>query len=152
MDKATNMNKLKDFLSVFKDGLLLCLFLLLIFFPSYFNKMLERAGFTEGSLMGFSWKQKAIQSKEVANSSQKLAINAGIRMEEMQERMDSISKKLETLAATANDPAVDSITKAINSSKAQLKFSNKELTKEVQFQNKKLDYIFKDAPVITPKN
>ncbi|MEO6358699.1 MAG: hypothetical protein ABIU77_24405 [Ferruginibacter sp.] len=60
------MTKVKDFLSVLKDGLLLTLFLLLIFFPLYFNKMLERAGFTEGSLMGFSWKQKALESKEVA--------------------------------------------------------------------------------------
>lgn len=146
------MTKTKDFLSLLKDGLLLILFLLLIFFPSYFNRMLERAGFTEGSLMGFSWKQKAIESKAVADSSHQIAVNAGIQMEQMQERLDSISKKLVTLSATTNSPAISNITETINASKAELKLSNMELKKDVQLQDKKLDFIFKDAPLIRSKN
>lgn len=146
------MTKIKDFIAVFKDGLLLILFLLLLFFPSYFNKMLERAGFTEGSLMGLSWKQKAIESKEVADSSQQLAINASLQMEQLQGRLDSISKKLQQLTATTDNPAVEHITAAIDSSKAELKFSNMQLKKNVQFQNKKLDFIFKDAPAMKLKN
>lgn len=144
------MTKVKDFLSLFKDGVLIAMFLLLIIFPSYFNTILERAGFTEGSMMGFSWKQKAIETKEVADSSQQLAVDAGIRMEQMQQRMDSISKNLEKLAETNNDPAVEKITDAINSSKAQLRLSNIELKKNVQFQNKKLKTIFKDGTVVSP--
>lgn len=73
-------------------------------------------------------------------------------MEQMQQRLDSISKKLVTLSATTNDPAVEHITQSINSSKAQLNLSNITLKEEVQFQQKKLNTIFKDAPVITPKN
>ena len=146
------MTKVKDFLSVFKDGLLLIIFLLLIFFPSYFNRMLERAGFTEGSMMGFSWKQKAIESKAVADSSQKLASNAGVQMEQMQVRLDNISKRLASLPQTAESHAVEHITAVIDSSKLQLKLSTAELKKNVQFQNNKLNLIFKDAPLITPKN
>ena len=71
--------------------------------------------------------------------------------QQMQERMDSISKKLVTLAETTNDLAVNPITEAINSSKAQLKFSNMELKKEVQFQQKKLNIIFKDGNMPSPK-
>lgn len=111
--------------------MLIALFLLLICFPALFNGILERAGFTEGSL---------------------IVLNAGIQMEQMQQRLDSISKKLVTLSATTNDPAVEHITQSINSSKAQLNLSNITLKEEVQFQQKKLNTIFKDAPVITPKN
>lgn len=139
------MTKIKDFIALVKEGLLLILFLLLLFFPSYINNILIRAGFTEGSLMGLTWKQKAIKIKEVADSSQQLAINASLQMEQLQERLDSISKKLLRLTATTDNPAVEHITAAIDSSKAELKFSNMQLKRNVQFQNKKLDFIFKDA-------
>ena len=146
------MSKIKDFLSIFKDVVLIALFLLLICFPALFNGILERAGFTEGSLMGFSWKQKAQQSKEVADSSQQIALQAGLQMEQMQQRLDSISKKLVTLSATTNDPAVKNITQSIDASKAQLKISKMELRRDVQVQQKKLNYIFKDGAAITSKN
>ncbi len=146
------MSKIKDFLSIFKDAVLIALFLLLICFPALFNGILERAGFTEGSLMGFSWKQKAQQSKEVADSSQQIALQAGLDMEQMQQRLDSISKKLVTLSATTNDPAVENITQSIDASKAQLKISKMELRRDVQVQQKKLNYIFKDGAAITSKN
>jgi preprotein translocase subunit SecF len=145
------MTRIKDFLSIFKDAVLIVLFLLLICFPALLNGILERAGFTEGSMMGFTWKQKAQQSKEVADSSQQIALQAGFQMEQMQERLDSISKKLVTLSATTNDPAVENITQSIDASKAQLKISKMDLRKEVQFQQKKLNYIFKDGAVAVPK-
>ena len=88
------MIKIKDFISIFRDGLLLILFLLLIFFPSALNDMLSKAGFTQGSVMGFTWEDKAMQSKEVADSSQLLAQAASAQLEEMQNRLDSISQKL----------------------------------------------------------
>lgn len=146
------MSKIKDFLSIFKDVVLIALFLLLICFPALFNGILERAGFTEGSLMGFSWKQRAKESRAVADSSQQIALQAGLQMEQMQQRLDSISKKLVTLSATTNDPAVKNITQSIDASKAQLKISKMELRRDVQVQQKKLNYIFKDGAAITPKN
>jgi hypothetical protein len=57
-----------------------------------------------------------------------------------------------TLSTTTNNLAIDNFTEAINSSKARLKLSNMELEKDVQLQDKKLDLIFKDAPLITQKN
>ena len=144
------MTKVKDFLSVFKDGVLIAMFLLLIIFPSSFNKMLERAGFTEGSFGGFTWKQKAEQLNEVADSSQQLAANASAQMEQMQDRMNNISQQLEKLAETNYDPAVENIAKAINSSKKELKASNNQLKRRVEFQNKKLKTIFKDGAVVSP--
>lgn len=146
------MSKIKDFLSIFKDVVLIALFLLLICFPALFNGILERAGFTEGSLMGFSWKQRAKESRAVADSSQQIALQAGLQMEQMQQRLDSISKKLVTLSATTNDPAVENITQSIDASKAQLKISKMELRRDVQVQQKKLNYIFKDGAAITSKN
>ena len=81
-----------------------------------------------------------------------LTVNAGIRMEQMQERLDSISTKLVTLSSTTNSLSISIITKPVNASKAELKISNMELKKDVQLQDKKLDFIFKDAPLIRSKN
>jgi hypothetical protein len=144
------MTKIKDFLSIFKDALLIVLFLLLLCFPKSFNSILENAGFTEASILGFDWEKKAIESKEVADSSQQIALNAGIQMEQMQERLDSISKKLMTLSATTNNPAVENITQSIDASKAQLKISKMALRRDVQVQQKKLNYIFKERVATVP--
>ncbi|MEO6358698.1 MAG: hypothetical protein ABIU77_24400 [Ferruginibacter sp.] len=72
-------------------------------------------------------------------------------MEQMQERLDSISIKLQRLSVSPDTRAVEHITAAIDSSKTQLKFSNMKLKNNILLQNRKLDFIFKVAPVITPK-
>ena len=147
------MEKAKNLISILKDGLLLVFFLLLLVFPDHLNSILVRAGFIDGSVMGFNWKQKAIESKNVADSSHKIALDAGIKMDQMQVRLDSISKNLVSIDATPNNQAaIGRITDAIEFSKDQLKENNMELKKDIQFQNKKLAFIFKDVPFMAPKN
>jgi hypothetical protein len=133
------MEKIKNIVSLFKDGLLLVLFLLLLFLPTLFNRILERAGFTEGSIMGFTWKEKAIESKKVADSSQQLAVQAAARLDEMQQHLDSISEKLTVLPGS---PATDQISASIDSSKKRFNSYNLELRKDVILQKKKLTTIF----------
>ena len=145
------MNKVKDFISIFRDGSLLCLFFLLLFFPALFNGILERAGFTEGSFMGFTWKEKAIESKQVADSSQQLATRATQQMEAMQAQLDNISKKLAVLPATTNTPEVHAITASLDSSKKQFTSYKIELNKNVIGQKEKLNNIFKQSQYAQPK-
>ncbi len=134
------MDKAKSILSILKDGFLLILFLLLLFFPAAFNRLLERAGFTEGSFMGFTWKQKAIESRQVADSSQQLALNASLQLQAMQNRLDSISRKL---TAMPQSSLTSEISASIDSSKTRVSHYNLELKRGVKFQTQKLNTIFK---------
>lgn len=142
------MTKIKDLISIFRDGLLLILFILLIFFPTTLNDMLTKAGFTQGSVMGFTWEDKAMQSKEVADSSQLLAQAASTQLEEMQNRLDSISQKLASLPpSAANTPVVHAITESISSSKKKVSSYNTALKRNVVLQNAKLNTIFNGTPI-----
>jgi hypothetical protein len=147
------MEKIKNIISILKDGILVLLFILLICFPAFFNGILVRAGFTDGSVMGFNWKKKAIESKQVADSSHIIALDAGNKMDQMQLRLDSISKNLVGITATPNNQAaIERINKVVTFSKNQLKENKMELKNEIQLQDNKLDMIFKDAPLIDHKN
>ncbi len=146
------MTKIKDLISIVRDGLLLILFILLIFFPTTLNDMLTKAGFTQGSVMGFTWEDKAMQSKEVADSSQLLAQAASTQLEAMQERLDSISQKLASLPPeTANTPEVHAITESITSSKKKVSSYNTMLKRNVGLQNAKLNNIFNGSQAEKPK-
>jgi thiamine biosynthesis lipoprotein ApbE len=136
------MDKVKDFISIIRDGILLCLFVLLIFLPSSLNDMLTKAGFVQGSVMGFTWEDKAMRSKEIADSSQQLATAAAKQMEAMQVRLDSISQKLSELPTVSQTQEVSAITKSIDVSKLQFKQYNAHLKENVQLQHKALDNVF----------
>ncbi len=142
------MNKVKDFIAILRDGLLLCMFLLLLFFPVVFNGILERAGFSEGTLMGFTWKKKALESQKVADTSQQLALKATNKMEEMQANLNNISKKLDSLPATGAITEIKTISASIDSSKTRLINYNVELKEKVQMQRTKLDNIFENTNVL----
>lgn len=45
----------KDVVALLRDGALFLLAILLVVFPARFNDMLQRAGFREGSIAGFTW-------------------------------------------------------------------------------------------------
>jgi hypothetical protein len=145
LNGSVMIQKFKDFFAMCREGLLVGLFLLLLVFPGCFNSILERAGFTDGSFMGFTWKNKALQSQQVADSSQKLAVEASTQLEEMQNKLDSISKRLAAVAVTENNPEVRAINSEINSSKIAFKFSHLILKDKIQSQKLKLYDIFKDT-------
>ncbi|MCG8343847.1 MAG: hypothetical protein MI685_01650 [Chlorobiales bacterium] len=54
----------KDLIAMLRDGTLLLFALLLIGCPQQINKILEEAGFEEGSFAGMKWKSKLAQSDE----------------------------------------------------------------------------------------
>ena len=78
----------KDVLAVAREALIVALFLLLISWPAGFNSLLERAGFTKGSLMGFEWEKKIKASTEQAKG-------AGDAITQIQERLQALQKGLE---------------------------------------------------------
>jgi hypothetical protein len=52
----------KDAVALLRDGALFVLAALLIVFPNTFNAILVNAGFEEGSVVGFKWKSKLVES------------------------------------------------------------------------------------------
>lgn len=60
----------KDFVSLLRDGALVLLAILLVAFPAQFNEMLVDAGFEEGSIVGFKWKSKLVESHEALKKAQ----------------------------------------------------------------------------------
>src|SRR5213594_1997050 len=56
----------KDCLAVAREALLVAGFLLLLLLPERFNGLLERAGFTKGSLLGFEWEKTLKASTDQA--------------------------------------------------------------------------------------
>src|SRR4030095_1085978 len=98
-------DKFSSFITSLREMLIIAAFLLLLFFPGCLNDVLVKAGFTEASVMGFTWKQKAIESIQVADSSQLLAEAALSQIESMQYRLDSISTKLTRAARVTTNTA-----------------------------------------------
>ena len=56
----------KDCLAVAREALLVAGFLMLLLLPERFNGLLERAGFTKGSLLGFEWEKTLKASTDQA--------------------------------------------------------------------------------------
>jgi hypothetical protein len=78
----------KGALGVAREALIVVMFLLLLLWPSAFNGVLERAGFTKGSLMGFEWQKQLKDSTEQAKG-------AGDAITQIQARLQGLEKSLE---------------------------------------------------------
>ncbi|MBC8185712.1 hypothetical protein H8E88_31890 [candidate division KSB1 bacterium] len=70
------IENLKNFLSAIREAIIIALFILVLIFPGTFNKILNEAGFTKGSLLGFDWEktqeETADAAKEVAAVNEEL--------------------------------------------------------------------------------
>jgi hypothetical protein len=52
----------KDLVALLRDAALLLIAVLLVAFPVTFNDILQKAGFEEGSVVGFKWKAKLVET------------------------------------------------------------------------------------------
>lgn len=78
----------KDALAVAREALIVVMFLLLIFWPTGFNGMLERAGFSKGSLLGFEWEKQLKASTDQAKG-------VGDAITQIEDRLQALQKSLE---------------------------------------------------------
>ncbi len=60
------IENLKNFLSAIREAIIIALFILVLIFPGTFNKILNEAGFTKGSLLGFDWEKTQEETAEAA--------------------------------------------------------------------------------------
>lgn len=60
----------KDLVALLRDAALLLIAVLLVAFPVTFNDILQKAGFEEGSVVGFKWKAKLVETDAALKEAQ----------------------------------------------------------------------------------
>ena len=91
----------KDLLAVARESLLVAGFLMLLLLPERFNGLLERAGFTKGSLLGFEWQKVIKESTDQAKG-------AGDAISQVEGRLKEFDDRLRSLDRQSTDPRVKS--------------------------------------------
>lgn len=119
VEKKTSSNIIgtgKDLVALLRDLLLLVIALLLLFFPTKLNNLLTKAGFEEGSVVGFKWKSSLAKSAQALNESQAIITN-------LQNQLDSISIVLNEAKRSITDTALSSKFTKIEEKNAELNTS-----------------------------
>ena len=111
----------KDLVSLLRDGAIFILALLLIVFPIQFNSILVKAGFEEGSLVGFKWKSKLVESDKALKDAQATISN-------LQAKNDELVKALEDTNAKLKDPTLMKRAEKLQDENSRLK----DATQQVQ--------------------
>src|SRR5437588_823927 len=89
----------KDLVALLRDCGLFVLVLLLLVFPMTFNSVLTRAGFEEGSLVGFKWKSKLVESDQALKE-------ARATITDLKTQLSKTSQALADAQAKLNDPSL----------------------------------------------
>lgn len=95
----------KDTVALLRDLALFILALLLVVFPGKFNDVLTKAGFEQGSLVGFTWKSQLVESDNSLKE-------ARTTIADLKAQLDKSSKALADAQEKLNDPSLkDTIAK-----------------------------------------
>lgn len=94
----------KDLLALLRDGALVLLFLMLLVMPNVIGDRLSRAGFEEGSLMGFKWKKKAEDYSEGVIKLKQALEAANRQVIAQSAQLRATSAQLDKLRANASSP------------------------------------------------
>jgi hypothetical protein len=86
----------KDLFALLRDGSLFLLALLLLAFPKFLNDVLTSAGFEEGSVVGFKWKARLVETDDALKT-------ANATVESLQAQLKQANDTL--AAATAAVPS-----------------------------------------------
>ena len=85
----------KDLVSLLRDGALFMLAILLVLFPAQFNSILTQAGFQEGSIAGFKWKQNLVDSNDELEKAQVTIAGLQSQNEELVKTLEEVKHQLE---------------------------------------------------------
>jgi uncharacterized protein YukE len=110
----------KDVVAVGRDGALLLLAVLLLAFPSKLNDVLVNAGFEEGSIVGFKWKARLVQSDEALQSAQ-------ATITDLKAQLEKTTKALSDAQARAGDGGFGDVVRQIEKESRQAVASSAEV-------------------------
>jgi len=89
----------KDLVALLRDGFLMVLAALLIFWPHKFNDLLVNAGFEEGSLVGFKWKAGFAETRTKLEQ-------ANAELENLKQANAGLTRQLNEAKKYVNDDAL----------------------------------------------
>ena len=92
------LNMWKDAVALLRDLLLLVIGVLLVIWPAQFNSVLVRAGFEEGSVVGFKWRAKLEESDQALK-------DATAAITDLKQQNEKLTKALADAQAGIVDPA-----------------------------------------------
>lgn len=114
----------KDLVALLRDGALFLLALLLIAFPTQFNTILVNAGFEEGSIVGFKWKSKLIESDSALKEAQGTIADLQAKNDELVAALADANSKL-------TDPALGQRINRLEDENRRLKDSAQQVQSTV---------------------
>ena len=114
----------KDLVALLRDSALFILALLLLVFPASFNTLLTKAGFEEGSLVGFKWKSKLVES-DAALKEARAAIT------DLKGQLDKTSQALADAQTKLNEPDLKEKLAKLQEENKQLNASSSKVESSV---------------------
>lgn len=93
-EKPTFLTRWKEIVSVTRDTLLLLLAFLLLVFPTKLNSLMMRAGFEEGSIVGFKWKSKLADSDQALKEAQATITDLSAQNEKLSKALAEAKKEV----------------------------------------------------------
>jgi hypothetical protein len=104
---TTGLTNGKNLIALLRDGGLLLVLVLLLAFPTYFNELLTRAGFEEGSVVGFKWKAKLVENQQALQDAQATITDLRTQLERATQSLSEVQ------ARTSDAPLKASISRVV---------------------------------------
>ncbi len=136
--KSDFAEKLSNWATAFRDGIIVLLLLLLLLFPSCVNSQLEKAGFTEADIAGFHWEKELQEMSEQTEEAQE-------QVQLVEESIDSIRRSLITIADDVRSPEiraqVDQLAVRLDSSLVNVRSVDRDLKASMRVQEEILERV-----------
>ena len=115
----------KDLVALLRDGTLVILALLLLLFPGKFNDLLVRAGFEEGSIVGFKWKANLIDANDALK-------NAQVTISDLKAQLDKANKALIEVQRKIDDPELQTSIMQLKAENTRLEAATRQVEASVK--------------------
>lgn len=115
----------KDLVALARDTFLLLLVVLLLVFPTTFNNLLVSAGFEEGSIVGFKWKAKLVESDQALKEAQ-------ANITDLTTQNEKLAKALADAQTKSSDPSDKALLTKLEEENNKLKVASAKVEANVQ--------------------
>ncbi|NVJ51698.1 MAG: hypothetical protein HWE13_12520 [Gammaproteobacteria bacterium] len=144
----------KDITVLFRDAAIIILTVLLLAFPIKFNSILVEAGFEEGSVVGFKWKSKLVESNEALSKANESIESLKLENEQLLKALDDANEKLsdsqfkeKVATLKENNSKVNRATDAVQSNVLDVIESNDPLIQKSNVNTRTRDFSTSDYTV-----
>lgn len=135
----------KDVVSLSRDAIILLVFVLLLLSPATINGVLVAAGFTEGSIAGFTWKKEIEAAEEKSK-------DAGQAFSKLEAQLLEFKEELKEVGQKTDDPeaksAIVELDKKVESAQRNAQSANEAVKSSLLTQQQIIQQV---SPTAAPK-